>query len=388
MGAMNTLSPRDILERLIAIDSTSHRSNRPIADCARDLTDEPGVRMTEFTDEAGEKVSLLIEKGPVREDRAGLVLCGHLDVVPATEPEWESDPFTLTERHGHFYGRGVADMKGFDALAIHTFRGQNAAALDAPLALLLTADEELGSRGAQRLLEIWDPSRVIPKATIIGEPTSLRAVRMHKGHLTMRVTLRGRAAHSGSPHLGLNAIEPAAAILSALIGLRFEYEAMRTGASEFFNTVPHPVLNVARIRGGEALNVIPETCVIEFGVRLMPDQSPEVAMEIITDRLRRSVLDPAAVTIELINNNPPMLLDENAAIYRSLAHQLGQHETIGVSFASDGGWLARLGLETVLWGPGTIEVAHRPNEVLSVDEFHRAGIMLEELVASQCGGGR
>lgn len=384
---MATLSPRDILERLITIDSTSHRSNRPIADCVRELTDEPGVRTTEFVDESGEKINLLIEMGPVREDRAGLILCGHLDVVPATEPEWQSNPFTLAEHDGHYYGRGVADMKGFVALAIHAFRSQRASTLSAPLALLLTADEELGSRGAQRMLEIWDPSRIIPKATIIGEPTSLWAVRMHKGHLTMRVTLRGRAAHSGSPHLGLNAIEPAAAILNTLAELRYEYESMRTGVSAFFNTVPHPVLNVARIRGGEALNVIPESCVIEFGVRLMPDQSPEVAIEIIADRLRRSVLDPGAVTIELINNNPPMLLDENAPIYRSLTHQLGQYETVGVSFASDGGWLARLGLETVLWGPGTIEVAHRPNEVLSVDEFHRAGSMLEELVATQCGGG-
>ena len=207
--AHHLLTDAELLAKLVAFDSTSSNSNLPIADFIRDYLDTPGVEIADNPNENGSKVNLLIRVGsPDHDDeRSGLLLSGHMDVVPALEPDWQSDPFTLTETSDAYIGRGACDMKGFLAVAINAARRAVERRLRRPLVLLLTYDEELGTLGAQRFVETWDNASALPRNTVIGEPTSLRVVRMHKGHLVMRLTCHGRSAHSGYPQLGINAIE-------------------------------------------------------------------------------------------------------------------------------------------------------------------------------------
>ena len=388
-SSMNaTLSDRDLLRRLVAFPSVSGAAGAgAITKFVRDYLDRPGVS---FADADGGAGNVVAWRGPdPGPDRSGLVLSGHLDVVPAGEPGWDGDPFELRERNGRLYGRGACDMKGFVALAMNVFLACEPDTLTRPLVLLLTDDEEIGSLGAQRLAAGWPDDRWLPRSALIGEPTGLRAVSMHKGHLKLRIDVPGRSAHSGSPHLGRNAIERAGLVLSGLRGLREELERERRPTSAAFDDVPFPVLNVGRITGGDAINVVPDRCTIEIGARLLPGDDTDVMIE----RVRAAAAPPeddreSAVRVEVINDSPPMLLDESATVYRDLCSLTGQTETLGVSFSSDAGVLARdMGMECVLFGPGSMDVAHRPNEFVATDDLERARTVLQSLVRRGCGGG-
>ncbi|MHC4127788.1 MAG: acetylornithine deacetylase [Planctomycetota bacterium] len=383
------LTDEELLGRLVAFDSSSAKSNLPIADFACAYLERPGVAVSRHASPDGAKANVVAVAGPARADESGggggggLVLCGHLDVVPAEEPGWRSDPFRLTEVDGTWVGRGACDMKGSIALAMSILAAVDVGRLVRPLALLLTYDEELGSLGAQHFAGTWPRDRALPPSVLVGEPTALRAVRMHKGHLTLRVTVQGKAAHTGSPHLGANAIEAAARVVQALSRLGDILRQKRCDSSPYFAAVPYPVLSISRINGGTAINVIPDRCVVDLGIRLLPGMNTPDAVEQVRDIVAKSEPHGNA-TVDVINNSPPLLTDENSRLHAALCDQLGQRQSCGVSFASDGGPLAERGFECVLFGPGSIDVAHRPNEFVPIDEFRRARSILEHLVERFC----
>jgi acetylornithine deacetylase len=252
-----------------------------------------------------------------------------------------------------------------------------------PLALLFTYDEEIGTLGARRFTETWAQTEALPRDVIIGEPTSLRVVRLHKGMLRLRLSFEGVAAHSGYPHLGRNAIEPAARAIVALTRLRSTLEAERPPHGQHFPDVPFTALNVGTVSGGSAANVIPDRCTIEIGIRLLPETAAEVVTERVRDTVREA-LPEEPFSLELVSESPAMMLEADAAIHRSLCALVGQRESLGVAFATDAGWLQRVGFRCVLFGPGSIEVAHRANEFVPVAEFRRAEGLLEDIVRRRC----
>jgi acetylornithine deacetylase len=377
---MPLLSDADLLGRLIAFDTTSRNSNLPLADFLCDYLDRPGVRISRVPSAAGDKTNLFAWVGPEPTgNRRGLVLSGHMDVVPAEEDGWTSDPFTLTDGGDRWVARGACDMKGFLALATNLAAGAVEAGAErwrAPLALIFTYDEEVGTLGAKRLAESFPEAAVLPRSAVIGEPTSLHVARAHKGHFKMRVTLHGVSAHSGYPHLGANAIEPAGRVIVALAALRRELEAETPLNRELFPEVPFVPLNVGTVHGGSAINVVPDCCVVELGVRPLPGLGSAELIERV-ERAVRAAATPFAPEIELLSDSPPLLLDEAAPIHRHLCSVVGQSAGASVSFATDAGWLQRLGLDCAIFGPGSIEVAHKPNEYLPKSEFAVA----RELVA-------
>jgi acetylornithine deacetylase len=377
------LSDAALLERLVAFDTTSRLSNLPLADFVSDYLDRPAVRVEEMRSQDGAKANLIIQAGPEWEDGEGLTLSGHTDVVPADEPEWRSAPFTLTRAGESYVGRGAADMKGFLALAINRLARLDPARLRHPLALLLTYDEEVGTLGARQFAERRDAAPALPRDVIIGEPTSLRVVRLHKGMIRLQLAFRGRAAHSGYPHLGRNAIEPAARAIGALGALRVELEAERPAHGEHFPEVPYAALNVGLVRGGSAINVIPDRCTVQVGIRLLP----EMKAEAMTERVRGAVaeaLPGEPFELTSLGESPAMMLDERAALHRELCGMVGQQGTESVAFATDAGWLQTVGLRCAVFGPGSIEVAHRPNEFLPIAEFQRAGELLDDIIRRRC----
>jgi len=376
------LQDGELLARLVAFDTTSVKSNLPLVEFLADYLERPGVRVRESGYGEPEKANLLVEIGPPSDPlrRAGLLLSGHLDVVPAGEG-WESDPFALADRGDRWVARGACDMKGFIALAANLATEIEPAALNNPLALLLTCDEELGTLGAQHWVEAVGDAWPLPRATVIGEPTSLRAVRMHKGHLKLRVTVLGAPAHSSQPRLGHNAIEGASHVVAALGRLRDELALEQPAHADRFPEAPHVTLNVGLIRGGTAINVVPERCEIDLGLRLLPGMTSAPFIE----RVRR-VLTSTGERCELavLGDSPPMLCPENAAIHVHLRDLLRQSEDVGASFASDAGPLQALGQESVLYGPGSIAVAHRPNEFVPKAEMAEARGVLRRLIHEFC----
>jgi acetylornithine deacetylase len=383
MSSPPELSDAALLERLVAFDTTSRLSNLPLADFVSDYLDRPAVRVEKMRSQDGAKANLIIRAGPEREDGEGLTLSGHMDVVPADEPEWRSAPFALTRAGETYVGRGTADMKGFLALAINRLARLDPARLRRPLALLFTYDEEVGTLGARRFAERRDDVPALPRDVIIGEPTSLRVVRLHKGMIRLQLAFRGRAAHSGYPHLGRNAIEPAARAIGALAALRVEMEAERPAHGEHFPEVPYPALNVGLVNGGSAVNVIPDRCTVQISVRLLP----EMKAEEMAGRVRAAVADALPgepFELTSLGESPAMMLDERATLHGELCAMVGQQGTESVAFATDAGWLQTVGLRCAVFGPGTIEVAHRPNEFLPIAEFERAGELLDDVVRRRC----
>jgi acetylornithine deacetylase len=378
------LPDAELLARLIAFDTTSRNSNLPLADFLAGYLDRTGVRVERNLSPDGTKANLIAWVGPEPSgDRRGLVLSGHMDTVPADEDGWRSDPFTLADEGDRWVARGSCDMKGFLALAANLAAEVDPARLSAPLAMVFTYDEEVGTLGARHLTETFPEAAALPRSAVIGEPTSLRVARVHKGHLKIRITLHGQSAHSGYPHLGKNAIEPAGRVIAALTGLRHTLEAEAPPNRELFPEVPFVPLNLGTVHGGSAINVVPDRCFVEVGVRPLPGvDSGELA-----ERVReaaRTAAAPFEPEVELLSDSPPLLLDEASPIHRHLCALVGQAAGASVSFATDAGWLQRLGLDCIIFGPGSIEVAHKPNEFLPKEQLAAARGLLERTIRTFC----
>lgn len=384
---MTLLSDRALLERLIAFDTTSFRSNLELAGFVADYLDRPGVRIERNPSPDGSKANLVVRAGPDLGDaRDGLVLSGHMDVVPALEDDWQSDPFALTARDGDLFARGSSDMKGFLALAINAFARLDPETLAQPLALLFTYDEELGTLGAKHFAETWPAKNPLPRRTIVGEPTSLEVVRVHKGHLKYRVRFTGVAAHSGFPHLGHNALEIGAKAILALAELGRTMREERPLHHELFANVPFAPLNVVRASGGVAINVIPEAAEVEFGVRHLPDMDPALIEQRVRETLDRA-LGGEPYVLEMEGESPPMMLPRGCELHQHLCEltdSLDRPEPPGASYTTDAGWFQTLGHECVLLGPGSIEVAHKPNEFVPEGELVRGAELVERLVRDYC----
>jgi acetylornithine deacetylase len=379
------LDDTEILRRLVGFDSVSRNSNLPIADFIADYLDRQGIRIDRNPSADERKTNLVVRVGPETDpaDRRGLVLSGHMDVVPADEPQWESDPFTLVDRDEAYYGRGTADMKGFLAMAMNRLANVDQKGLEHPLTLLFTYDEELGTLGAERFAKTWPKEEVLPRAVVIGEPTSLRPVRTHKGHLQMRLVFPGVSAHSGYPHLGRNAIEPAGRAIAALTALRQGLEAERPANSDLFPDVPFVALNIGTITGGSAVNVVPDNCVIQIGLRVLPGLSGADLADRVSSHLERA-MGGEDFLVEVLGDSPPFMLDRATAIHRHGCDVVDQADSGSVAFATDAGWLQTVGFDCLILGPGTIEVAHKPNESIPKGEFRATADILEQLIHRFC----
>ena len=211
-------------------------------------------------------------------------------------------------------------------------------------------------------------------------------MRLHKGHLKLRVSFEGQGAHSGYPHLGVNAIEPAGRVIAALADLRQELEAERPALHELFPEVPFVALNVAQVYGGTAVNIVPEHCRVDLGGRVLPAMASKELETRIGERVAEAAGD-FPYTLEVLSDSPPLLLDDDAPICRTLCALVGQEGTVSASYATDAGWIQHMGVQCAVWGPGSIEVAHKPEEFMPKADFTRGGDLLDRVVNRFCRSG-
>jgi acetylornithine deacetylase len=301
----------------------------------------------------------------------GLVLSGHTDTVPYNPERWSFDPFRLTEASGRLYGLGTSDMKAFFALALEAVRDLDLGQLKRPLVILATADEESGMCGAQRLVDL---QMRLGRHAVIGEPTGMRPVRMHKGIAMEAIRLQGRSGHSSDPSLGVNALEGMHRVIGEILAWRRELQ-QRYRNPAF--RVPVATLNLGHIHGGDNPNRICGECELQIDLRPLPGMHLPELRESLRARIG-FLLQGSGLDFELVSlfgGIEAMETPPNAAIVAA-AEQLTGHRAEAVAFGTEGPYFRQLGIDTLVMGPGDIEQAHQPDEYL---EAARIGPMVEVL---------
>jgi acetylornithine deacetylase len=377
---MNTLA---ILERLIAFPTVSREPNLALIDYARALLADAGIDSTLVRDETGRKANLYATVGPT--DRPGVLLSGHTDVVPVDGQDWTVAPFALTARAGRLYGRGAADMKGFVACALNAARLAAGRALATPLHLALSHDEEVGCVGVRRLIDVMEQAPLRPACCIVGEPTSMAVARGHKGKTAVRAICVGREAHSALAPLALNAVHLACDLVGEI--RRMQAEIAAGGATDDDYDVAYTTLHVGRIAGGVALNIVPNLCEVEFEIRNLAADDPQAilaelraAAERIAGEARGRAPE-AEIRIEVTNTYPGLDTPADAAVVAFVQSLTGANRTIKVAFGTEGGFFAeRLGIPTVICGPGSMAQGHKPDEFVTAEQLARCDAMLAALV--------
>jgi acetylornithine deacetylase len=377
------MSSEQILERLISFPTVSRDSNLALIEYVRDFLASCGVRAKLYGDESGRKANLYAVIGP--RDRGGVLLSGHTDVVPVDGQRWTSDPFSLVERGGRLYARGAADMKAFIACALRAAQLATERELRIPLQLAFSYDEEIGCVGVRSLIDDMATWAHRPQFCIVGEPTLLRAAIGHKGKTALAATCRGHAAHSASPGRGVNAIYMATELVDRI---RVRQSSIETGGvRDDAYEVPYTTLHVGVVRGGTVLNIVPARCDLEFEIRNLPedDASQIVAgmradAAAIASSVQRDDVD-VGIELEVTNEYPPLDTPTDSEVVALVVALTGQHERIKVGFGSEGGLFSeRLGVPTVVCGPGSIDQAHKPDEYIERDQLHRCDAMMDALL--------
>jgi len=309
----------------------------------------------------------------------GLVLAGHSDTVPFDAALWKSDPLQLSERDGRWYGLGSCDMKGFFPLVIEALRGLLDQPFKQPLLILATCDEESSMAGARALAAAGRP---LGRAAVIGEPTGLKPIRLHKGVMMERIDILGQSGHSSDPSLGHSALEAMHAAIGELLLLRSQWQL------EFRNPqfgVPQPTLNLGCIHGGDNPNRICGQCSLEFDLRPLPGMEPEQLRAVIRQRLR-PIAEQHQVRLEfapLFPSVPPFEQAADTELVR-LAERLTGHAAEAVAFGTEAPYLQQLGCETLVLGPGDIACAHQPDEHLEMARIAPCVQLLRQLIQHYC----
>lgn len=364
-------TPIELLARLVAFDTTSHKSNLEIVAFIEDYLLQHGITSTRITAPDGLKASLYATIGPA--GVGGIALSGHTDVVPVDGQTWTSDPFTLRREDGKLYGRGACDMKGYLACMMAAVPDFKRRALKVPIHLAFSYDEEVGCLGVRPMIAEFGKSVQRPRLVIVGEPTSMQVVDAHKGPVRWQVEVAGRAAHSSMAHLGVNAITYAARLIAELE--RMEAELRITSRNDRYEP-PYATLQVTKLEGGTANNIIPIFCRFGFEVRSLAG----VDVDGIERRLRnfaetaclpemQRTAPESGISIVRANTVPPFEATAGSEATALALALTGQNETHTVSYATEAGLFQDGGAPSIVCGPGDIAQAHTPDEWIAESEI-------------------
>jgi acetylornithine deacetylase len=368
------------LQKLIGFDTVSKNSNLDCIDWARAHMEAKGAttRMDWNPDRTKANMLATFGEGP-----GGLVLSGHVDVVPVDGQAWTSDPFTATIRDGRVYGRGACDMKGFDAVILGHV--EEYAAARTPVHVALTYDEELGCLGIPHLIAAMAKWDVHPDFCIVGEPTSMGVVSAHKGGRVYRCVVRGRAAHSSLTHTAVNAIEYAAAIIDRIrqISARERISGLRVDGFD----VPFTTISTNLITGGNGANIVPATCEFLFDYRYVPGFGPDAIIEelqALAETLSNEMqtIDPTTGIDFIPINAIPALASAESHPNFDLALNLVTDRTIRkVAYGTEAGFFQNYGIPSLVCGPGSIEQAHKADEYVSLDQLAQCDRFITGLIS-------
>jgi acetylornithine deacetylase len=385
----------ELLSKLIAFDTSSEKPNLEATSFLTDYLVNKGFRVELVKNEAGDKANIVAELGP---STGGLMLCGHLDHLPAGEG-WTRPPFELTQEEGKFYGRATSDMKTFIAQVVKASEEFADTNLKKRLQLVFTYEEEVGCHGARRLVKFWEKqSAPMPEFAVIGEPTEFQVCRMHKGYSHMCLVFRGIPGHSSRPDCGVSAITHAARAIVEIEKLGEKFRSISHETAAFFKEYPYTSIGVGTISGGEVTNQIPARCEIAVDYRSMPGETTqevfEQIMQLVRERLepamveetRKKGLDENLVGIDVLEGSfaEPLLVPEGTKLEKILLEIASIKEVGATYYYTDGGIFHRHGIPSLIFGPGNIAQAHKPDEFITEEQLEAGVPILRKLIENFC----
>ena len=374
---MNTI---DILTKLISFRTISELTNKELAKYISNYLAKYKVKTQLFEGNPGQ-FNLYAKIGP--EVDGGIILSGHTDVVPTEGQNWITNPFKLVKKKNKLFGRGSCDMKGFIAVVLALIPKLKINKLKKPLHLIFSYDEEIGCVGIQKLIPFLKKIKPKPAFCIVGEPTEMKLVNMHKGKKNFVVLFKGIESHSSLTENGVNAIDYCGELINYLKNLQKIF--IKTKNHQKFNP-PYPTINIGKIQGGLAVNIIPEQCELEFEIRDTPNLKTEKIIKeikIFLKKLEKKMKiknKKCSINFKIQNNFPPLETSEKKKIINLALEKLKSNSISSVSFGTEAGVFNKVGFETIVCGPGSIEQAHKPNEYIEEKQLKKCDEFLTKIV--------
>jgi len=371
---------KQIFAKLVSFQTVSETSNRLLIDYIYEYLKSFQLNPRKIHGDDG-RFNLLCQIGP--NSPGGLVLSGHTDVVPVSGQKWNNNPFNLIEKNGTFFGRGACDMKGFIASVLSMIPVIMTKKLLKPIFLIFSYDEEVGCVGIQKLVPILKKIKPKPSFCIVGEPTQMKIVNKHKGKKNYEILLTGIESHSSLIEDGVNAIEYSGEVIRYLKSLQKEFK------KNFYDKdfqPPFPTVNIGTISGGTAVNIIPNKCSLEFEIRDTPklsDDKINTKLKLLqknTESMMKEKNKKCSVKLIRKNNFPPLQTDSNKKIINISMKALDSNFLTSVSFGTEAGVFHKLGIQTIVCGPGSIKQAHKPNEFIRKNQISECEIFLNNFI--------
>lgn len=377
------MSTLDYLEKLLSFDTTSAHSNSELITWVQSELLAMGAIVKIIPNEDGSKANLFATLGP--KDIGGVMLSGHTDVVPVTGQDWTVPAFSMTKRDGKVFGRGTTDMKGFIASMMTAAREASVQNLKTPLHLALSYDEEVGCIGVRSMIDMLNNAPIRPQMCIVGEPTGLLVATGHKGKIAARAKCIGCAGHSALAPFAVNALYLANDFITKL---RKVQETLRLGATQDHDyDVPYTTLHVGRIKGGGALNIVPHLCELDFEIRNLAQDDAAEILNNLTQAAKsialeaQNIASEANIEIEVFNTYPGLDTASNEPVVGFVKSLTGANSTIKVAYGTEGGLFdQRLGVPTVVCGPGDMAQGHKPDEFITETQLSACDAMLDNLI--------
>ena len=379
----DTLTARQLLERLVAFPTVSSSTNLPLIYFVRDYFLSHGIDSEVIPNEDGTKAGLIAAVGP--DVTGGVALSAHSDVVPVEGQNWTTEPWKVIEKDGKIYGRGTCDMKGFVALAIAAMVKAKASNLKRPLQFALSRDEEVGLLGAPDVAQGLLDKFAKVDAVLVGEPTEMKVVTGHKSCDDLQFHVRGHEVHSSLLHEGVSAVMCGARFVEWVRKQNVENQARAPSTVAAMYNPPFTTLHVGQINGGTANNITAKDCYFAIDLRCVGDERPEdwrskIQQEIANiEKEMKAIHSDSFFTMDVMPG--PAVVPEIEGNAESLARRLtGDNGIHTVAYGTDGGHFQNRGFSVVICGPGNIEQAHQADEFILASQFDAGEKMLDSLV--------
>jgi acetylornithine deacetylase len=375
----------ELVERLIAFDTTSRSSNLALIDDVQAMLEGAGARCRRTYDPTGTKANLFATFGP--EESGGYVLSGHTDVVPVDGQAWSSDPFKAEIRGDRLYGRGACDMKGFVGVALSCLPQIANAKLTRPIHFALSYDEEVGCIGVRGLLDDLAASGITPALAVIGEPSSMKVVGAHKSGTVVHTRCCGKEGHSSAPHKGASAVMMAGEFIAYLDSLGTELAKDRDPSFD----PPYSTVQANVVSGGTAVNILAREAVVTWECRGLPDRDAKAVVDRAALHATQAILPryrpgapEARFETTLHSHYPGLVLDSDSPAVALAREISGSNAVETVAYGTEAGLFQRAGIPAVVCGPGSIDQAHKPDEFVALTELEACEKFLHRLIARAC----